>query len=239
MKELIKSLSEKNIFVRELESSGIPYHSQYLKTCEKSLIDKLKEVISNPKLRSEKWISTAILEPNTNKEELKTASAEYFVHNLLSPVFFHNKLPLLPKDAIVVEIGPHGLFAKIVGQTLESSTYMSLIKRDQNETNLETFLTSIAKLYELGLNPSIENLYPTVLWPVSRNTQSISSLIKWDHSETYFVKKYPDYYFRANASDFNQSINIQEPQDHFFMNHCIDGNIIYPATGYLMLAKDI
>ena len=54
MKELIKSLSEKNIFVRELESSGIPYHSQYLKTCEKSLTDKLKKVILYPRMRSEK-----------------------------------------------------------------------------------------------------------------------------------------------------------------------------------------
>ena len=83
MKEFLKTLNEKNIFVRELESSDIPYHSQYLITSAKKMTDELKKVITNPKKRSEKWISTAILEQNPTVEELKYASAEYFVHNLI------------------------------------------------------------------------------------------------------------------------------------------------------------
>ena len=114
---------------------------------------------------------------------------------------------------------------------------MSLIKRKQNDTNLETFLTSIGKLYELGFNPSIEKLYPKVEFPVSRNTQSISSLMKWDHSETYAVNKYPEQYFRPTASNMNVELNLfTYERIDILCDHCIDGKVIFPATGYLMLA---
>ena len=84
----------------------------------------------------------------------------------------------MPTDAVIIEIGPHSLFAKVVSKTLENSTHLSLIKRDQNDTNIDTFLTTIGKLYELGYNPAIEKLYPKVEWPVARNTQSNSSLVR-------------------------------------------------------------
>ncbi|CAG2105515.1 unnamed protein product [Medioppia subpectinata] len=282
MKELIESLKKKGLFVRELDSHDIPYHSQYLLSSAKKMTDEIKKCVPNPKLRSKKWISTAILESEV-KEELKYASAEYFVHNLISPVYFYNKIHQIPSNAIVVEVGPHALFAKIVTQSLESSTYLSLIKRDSNDTNLDNFLGSIAKLYELGLNPAIERLYPSVEWPVARNTQSISSLMTWDHEKSYFVRKYPDFHFKGTAADMTETINLSRqfkvflPQsisslmtwDHeksyfvrkypdfhfkgtaadmtetinlsrqfkvFLPDHAIDGNVLFPATGYLMLA---
>ncbi len=235
-KAFIETLKQKHIFVRELDSSGIPYHSQYLSSSIKEMTDVLKKIIPNPKKRSKKWISTSVESSKPIEEELKTASAEYFVNNLLSPVFFYNSLKTIPSDAIVLEIGPHALFANIITKSIENVSYVPTLKRDQNDTNLELFLTSIGKLYELGLNPSIENLYPKFEWPVARNTQSISSLIKWDHSEPYFVKRYPEFHFRATASDMNVSISTSLRDDAYLKDHCIDGKVLFPATGYLMLA---
>jgi fatty acid synthase len=200
------------------------------------MTDALKKVIPNPKKRSKIWISTSVQSKKQIEDELKNASAEYFVNNLLNPVLFYNALKTLPSDAIVIEIGPHALFSSIITKTLESVSYVPLAKRDQNDTNLELFLTSIGKLYELGLNPSIENLYPKFEFPVARNTQSLSSLIKWDHKDSYFVKKYPEYHFRASASDMNVSISTSLRDDAYLKDHCIDGRVLFPATGYLMLA---
>jgi fatty acid synthase len=200
------------------------------------MTDVLKKVIQNPKKRSKKWISTAIQSSKIIDDELKNASAEYFVYNLVNPVLFHNSLKTLPSDAIVIEIGPHALFSSVITKTLESVNYVPLVKRDQNDTNLELFLLSIGKLYELGFNPSIEKLYPKVEWPVARNTQSISSLIKWDHKENYFVKKYPEFHFRATASDMHFSFAFSLQDDVYLKDHCIDGKVLFPATGYLMLA---
>ena len=201
----------------------------------KKMTKQLSKVLPHPKIRSKKFVSTAILESDVD-ESLLTASAQYFVYNLISPVYFYNKLKSLPSDAIVIEIGPHGLFSKAVKDTLESADYVSLMKKDSNDTNLETFLGSIAKLYELGVNPTIENLYPKVEWPVARGTQSIGSLIRWDHSTSHFVRKYPDFFFRSTAADMNETVVFSQTFKSFLPDHCIDGNILYPATGYLMLA---
>ena len=236
MKEIILDLKTKNLFVYVLESSRIALHNPMLEVIAKSMIDLIKKHVPNPRMRSKKWISTSILE-NEPKEEVKNyAGAEYFVNNLISPVFFYDKFKTLPSDAIVVEIGPHGLFRKIVNETLEGSSYMTLIKKDSNDTNLDNFFAAISKLYELGINPSIENLYPSIEYPVSRGTPSIGSLIKWNHSQKFSVRLFPDYNFRSTSSDMNVTINIKLNEESFYSGHCIDGNILFPATGYLMLA---
>jgi len=229
-------LIEKKIFVRELDSSQIPYHSPYMESSAQEMTQTLRKIIKTPKERSDKWISTSFLDLKSNEEVAKYASAEYFVNNLLNPVYFDENLKNLPKDAIVIEIGPHALFARIVSKSLESVNYVSLIKRDQNQTNLEHFLLSIGKLYQLGINPSIENLYHKVQWPVARGTQSISSLIKWDHKDSYAIKKFPEHNFKSTASDMIFSISLANPEFKFLADHCIDGKVLFPATGYLMLA---
>jgi fatty acid synthase len=233
-KKFIESLLDRKIFVRELDSSQIPYHSIDMRSSAQKMTEILRKVIKRPKMRSEKWISTSIL--NLKEYNEKYASAEYFVHNLLNPVYFHNKFTSLPENAIVIEIGPHALFASIVPKTLESSNYISLMRRDQNDTNLEHFLLAIGKLYQLGVNPSIENLYPKVEWPVARGTQSISSIMKWDHKVSYAVKKFPEYHCKATSSDMTFPISLGNSEYEFLADHCIDGKVIFPASGYLMLA---
>lgn len=60
----------------------------------------------------------------------------------------------------------------------------------------------MGKLYEFGWNPKIENLYPKVDYPVPLGTQSLSSLIKWDHNQTWMVTLYPEYFNPSASSDF-------------------------------------
>ena len=201
------------------------------------MTEKLAQILPNPKLRPRHWVSTAIKNTDSPmKEELKYASAEYFSHNLASPVYFYDKLPEIPDESIVIEVGPHPLFAKAIKETIDSVDYISLMEKNSNDTNLEMFLSSIGKLYELGLNPIIENLYQKVEWPVARGTQSISSLMRWQHCDTYHVKKYPQHYCKATASDMNCVIDLNTTFHSNLCDHCVDERIIYPATGYLMLA---
>ena len=79
MKTIINELKQKNIFVHQLESSGIPYHSKYLMSSAQPMTDKIKEYITESQERSNKWISTSIAEKEPKEEILKYASAEYFV----------------------------------------------------------------------------------------------------------------------------------------------------------------
>ena len=73
-------------------------------------------------------------------------------------------------------------------------------------------------------------------WPVARGTQSLGSLIKWDHKVCYFVKKYPEFYFPATASDMTFRFSLDDPDDQYLRDHCVEERVIFPASGYLMLA---
>ena len=124
-------------------------------------------------------------------------------------MYFYDKCKDLPSDAIY----HRNRTARSVQKNHQRNTgvgliSVTLIKKDSNDTNLDNFLSAIATLYELGLNPSIENLYPKVEFPVSRSTPSIGSLMKWDHSENYPFRRYPDDYNQSTASDMNVTIDL-------------------------------
>ena len=101
------------------------------------------------------------------------------------------------------------------------------MKRNNNEGNVNMILSAIGRLYQLGLNPDISQLYPRVSYPVRRGTQSISSLIKWDHLDNWFVAKYPNY-FKPN--NYRIVIDLKN-DDAFYLDHRVDGKIIFPAMG--------
>ncbi|CAG2104159.1 unnamed protein product, partial [Medioppia subpectinata] len=236
MRETIKSLSAKSIFVRQLESSNIAYHSKYIQTSAQPLIDAIDKHIPHPKPRSKKWLSTSLMTADPKDERLRCASGAYYAYNLANPVQFYDRLNEIPADAIVLELGPHSLFGKIFTETLNQCSYVSLIKKDSNDKNMDMFLSGLATLYELGVNMSVDKLYPCVEWPVVRDTQAINSLIKWDHSSHIHTPLYPERYSRTNAADMNVNINCRLQEDSFYLDHCVDGQSIMPATGYLMLA---
>lgn len=85
-------------------------------------------------------------------------------------------------------------------------------------------------MYNQGLNPKIEKLYPPVKFPVPRTTPQISDLIKWDYSQSWFVPKWKpmrgpyDYRFQVDSID------------KYLLDHAIDGKPLFPATGYVYLA---
>src|SRR5579871_6912177 len=96
MKQTIEILKQMGVFVRELQSSEIPFHSKYMITSAKTMTEAINTYITEPKLRSKKWLSTSLLDSRLKDKTLKYASAEYFVHNLISPVHFYDQLKQLP-----------------------------------------------------------------------------------------------------------------------------------------------
>ena len=181
-------------------------------------------------------MSTSVPEKNWGEISAQYASAEYFVNNLVQPVLFTAGLSHAPDDAVVIEIAPHDLFAGLIKRTLREVSYVRLMKRNDNEHNLETFLSSIGQLYQLGINPVNEKLHPKVEWPVSRGTQSISSIMKWDHNDSYLVKKFPEFHFKPTLSDMIFEFSFDDLEDKFLADHIIDEKVLFPATDYLMLA---
>lgn len=81
-------------------------------------------------------------------------SAEYLTNNLLSPVLFEETSALIPKDAIAIEIAPHGLLQAILRRSLEASVVnIPLALRDQD--SVQVLLRAVGKMFNLGLHPQI------------------------------------------------------------------------------------
>lgn len=66
----------------------------------------------------------------------------------------------------------------------------------------------------------------------------ISPLIRWDHRENAYVVKYSwEESTKYNMIRFKISLDSQEFKH--IVGHCIDGRILFPATGYLQLVWEL
>lgn len=142
--KFVEELKSKGIFAKEVQCANIPYHSSYIAEMGPKLLKKLKEIIPKPMQRSEKWLSTSVPKSEWHLSKNKLSSAEYHTNNLLKPVLFDETAKLLPENAIIIEIAPHGLLQAIVKKSIPSAIHIPLTQRG-HANNSVFFLNSIGK----------------------------------------------------------------------------------------------
>jgi fatty acid synthase, animal type len=124
----VSKLTTENVFAREIACSGVPLHSRYIKDMGKLLNQMLNEIITNPKQRSPKWLSSTYGSEST--EESQFSSATYHTKNLLAPVLFEEVVAQLP-DCMTIEMAPHGLLKPILKRSMKEGTHFSLTQRGE------------------------------------------------------------------------------------------------------------
>lgn len=143
--KFVAELTAENIFAKGVKSSGNAFHSKYIAEAGPKLRKALDEIIPNAKPRTHRWISSSIPESAWNTPLAQLSSSAYHVNNLLSPVLFHEAIQHIPKDAIVIEIAPHGLLQAILKRALgPNAINLSLVKRG-HPNNVEFLLSNVGK----------------------------------------------------------------------------------------------
>lgn len=233
MEAFMKELESKGIFAKKVNSSGLAFHSKYISSAGPKLRASLDKIIPNPKRRSPRWISSSVPMSAWGTPLAQFNSSAYHVNNLLSPVLFQEAISHIPENAITIEIAPHCLLQAILRRSLPRTvTNISLQKRNHPD-NLTFLLSNVGKLYAAGAQPDIAKLYPPVSFPVGRGTPMINSLVKWDHSLTWAVGSYKDLLDQSGKTVVQ--IDLSKKADAFIAGHQIDGRVLFPATGYMVL----
>jgi fatty acid synthase, animal type len=133
VRAFVQELSSQEIFAKEVACSGIPLHSRYIREMGGNLLTKLNKIIETPRKRSSKWLSSSYPENEWSSDESQYSSGQYHTKNLLSPVLFEEVLEMVPKNALTVEIAPHGLLKSILKRSLKDGLHLSLTQRDNKE----------------------------------------------------------------------------------------------------------
>ncbi|OXU25389.1 hypothetical protein TSAR_001850 [Trichomalopsis sarcophagae] len=198
------------------------------------LLESLKKVVPDPKRRSAKWLSTSVPIDKWGTAEADYSSAEYHTNNLLNAVLFEETSAFIPKNAICIEIAPHGLLQAILRRSLPPSVANIPLTQRGHRDNVEVLLQAFGKMFNVGLQPQLANLYPPVEYPVSRSTRIISPLIKWQHSEDWYVTSFKSNQ-KITSGERIVKVSLSDTEYEFLAGHVVDGRNLYPATGYLQL----
>lgn len=81
---------------------------------------------------------------------------------------------------------------------------------------------NMCRLYLNGVQMRVDRLYPSVEFPVSPHTPSLSPFVKWDHSQDWMLPS-----FDAEKAEFSRerkfTIDTTYEDLNFITGHCIDG----------------
>ncbi|CAK1589941.1 unnamed protein product [Parnassius mnemosyne] len=234
MKQFVATLVGQGVFAKEVPCSNIAYHSRYISKAGPKLLKYLREVITDPKPRSERWVSTSVPQALWKNAKAELSSAEYHTNNLLSPVLFEETSRLIHPNAITIEIAPHGLLQAILRRSLKKDVVNIALTQRKQEDSVQFLFNALGKLYEAGVNPQLANIYPHVPFPVSQGTPMLAHLVEWEHSEDWFVTSYKAQE-KMKSGERTVRMSIADEDSEYMAGHVVDGRNLYPATGYLVL----
>lgn len=186
---VVEQAQQKQIFAKIINTLNVAAHSKYTDVVMPDLQKNIEQFLTEPKKRSSKWISSCYRIEQWNEPAAQKCSVEYLQNNFKNTVLFKEAMEFVPKNAICIEISSHGLLQALLKRYVDIPG-LSLMKM-KHENNINFFLENIGKLYNVGGQPNISELYPKIEYPVSQGTPMLNSAVEWDHRLEFEIPKLP------------------------------------------------
>ncbi|XP_063896659.1 fatty acid synthase [Helicoverpa armigera] len=235
--KFVSQLTEQGIFAKEVKCSNIAYHSRYVAKAGPKLLQYTKQVYKEPKLRSERWLSTSVERDKWHEAAAKYSSAEYHTNNLLRPVLFEETSRLIPNNAVLVEVAPHGLLQAILKRSLPRACRHVPLTRRAHPQPARLLLDALGTLYMAGYDMDVSALYPKIDFPVATQTRQLSHLVEWAHTEKWSVSLY-EVTDQKYTAVYRPKLTIHEEEYQFLEGSVIGGKIVFPVSGALVFVWD-
>ncbi|KAL2748295.1 fatty acid synthase-like [Vespula maculifrons] len=234
LKAFVEKLQANEIFAKVVSEKKIPYQSRYITPAKSTLLANLRKVIPVAKHRSYKWLSTSVPRNEWSTSSTQYSFPEYLTNNLLKPVLFAQTLNLIPNNAVTIEITPDSQVHEILSKSLHKTVMNIAFTQKDHKDNVTFFLEGLGKLYNVGLQLDLAKLYSPVEYPVSRGTPMLSPLIRWEHSDDWFIM---DYNYQEKLVSGERIITVTYAIEEFkyIKGHVVDGRNLFPGAGYLFL----
>ena len=176
--KFIERYANDEIFLRKVETCRQVFHAKSFEKAYLIMLDRFGQMNQTAK-RSSKWLSTTTeaVENGSEADGLST----YLANNLNRTVHFSSAIQKLPADACCLEMGPSCQLLPFVKQD-RGLNCIPMLKRNA-ANNISNLFIAFGELFNAGCPSKISKLFEPVQYPVSRQTLSLSHLLKLDHSE--------------------------------------------------------
>ncbi|MFE6866879.1 amino acid adenylation domain-containing protein [Kitasatospora sp. NPDC057692] len=240
--ELAAALTAEQVFARPL-TVEVPYHSARMELIKDELLESLADLKARP---AQVPLYLTGREGTAHGTEL---DAEYWWHNVRDSVRFRQAVERLADDGygLFLEIGPHPVLGRSIQETVEAHPgtadrpevrTLPSIRRQEDERAV--FTASLAALHNLGV---------AVDWSELQPTGRIVPLPRYPfRRDRHWVEPRPVEEVRSGRLDhplLGRRLPGAEPAWEarldaealpYLEDHRIQGDVLFPAAGYLEMA---
>ncbi|PTB70126.1 hypothetical protein BBK36DRAFT_1107986 [Trichoderma citrinoviride] len=253
---------ERGTFARLLQVDTA-YHSSHMIPCSEPYMESLAACDIRPKQPREgcTWFSS-VYGDRMEGDMIDALTGEYWKDNMVNPVLFSMAVELaangeLPCD-VVLEVGPHPALKAPFSQTYKQTVgtelpYQGVLSRGKHD--VESISEALGFLWSrLGTSGTNLGAFSKAFNPEFSPQLTALPAYPWDHSQSFWKESRKSRNFRSkpnarhpllgdrSTEDIDQSMvwrNILRLEELPWLDgHKVEGQVIYPAAGYLVMALE-
>ncbi|XP_061197314.1 fatty acid synthase-like [Saccostrea echinata] len=188
--EVLRTIHEKGGYYLELKDR-LPLYSEWMDGLIDGIEEQAQEIINSPKCRSKNMVSLSQDYAYGCQSNVKSLfDWDYLRRVLITPVTVTSLMATLPVDTSLVDIN----FSRLTDpKRLEKHFVFDPIPCNGD---LKSVLKMLGEIHLLGHDVSAQCLYD-VSFPLDASAPSLSPLVKWNHSESWLIPEWPEFYCRV------------------------------------------